>query len=124
MWRRVVVYMQTVLLLVCICVRVAVGRVMLTLFPATTRRLELRNGLKTTMTLNPRFRFEDWGPSMFSLSSLRAVTTSIIANSGDRAFPGQPAPDTTLIDLDNTAHTIRSFIRGSRPLVLSFGSCT
>uniref|UniRef100_A0A8C7YA44 Iodothyronine deiodinase n=1 Tax=Oryzias sinensis TaxID=183150 RepID=A0A8C7YA44_9TELE len=38
-------------------------RVLRLISPPLLRKLQLKMGEKSTMTYNPRFRYEDWGPT-------------------------------------------------------------
>ncbi|GCC33099.1 hypothetical protein chiPu_0011566, partial [Chiloscyllium punctatum] len=81
-------------------------------------------GLKTTMTQNPKFKYEDWGPTFFSFRFLKVVMQNLIMSYGDDAFKGYPAPNTRVIDLENKEHKLLDFAKDNRPLILNFGSCS
>nr|XP_014347855.1 PREDICTED: type I iodothyronine deiodinase isoform X1 [Latimeria chalumnae] len=81
------------------------------------KKFLLEQGKKTTMTQNPKFRYEDWGPKHFSFRFLKAISYFTWRNLGDEAFVGQPAPNTPVIDLQGKPHSIFDFVKGKEELI-------
>uniref|UniRef100_H3ALR9 Iodothyronine deiodinase n=1 Tax=Latimeria chalumnae TaxID=7897 RepID=H3ALR9_LATCH len=121
---KILVYIRGISLMLFAYLLVLFGKVLLTFFPETGKKFLLEQGKKTTMTQNPKFRYEDWGPKHFSFRFLKAISYFTWRNLGDEAFVGQPAPNTPVIDLQGKPHSIFDFVKADRPLVLNFGSCT
>ncbi|MBN3313301.1 IOD1 deiodinase, partial [Atractosteus spatula] len=92
--------------------------------PTLTKTILLKLGERSTMTQNPKFRYEDWGPTFYQLAFPKAVLAFLRKSIRDEAFVGHPAPDTAVLTLEREKTSVCSFMRGDRPLVLSFGSCT
>ncbi|XP_072429831.1 type I iodothyronine deiodinase isoform X2 [Chiloscyllium punctatum] len=97
------------LLVACLCV--FVGKILVHLFPEMVKKFMLKMGLKTTMTQNPKFKYEDWGPTFFSFRFLKVVMQNLIMSYGDDAFKGYPAPNTRVIDLENKEHKLLDFAK-------------
>lgn len=92
--------------------------------PGRMRKIHMKMGERTTMTQNPKFRYEDWGPAFFSLAFIKTLFFVNWCSLGLEAFEGHSAPDSALITLDRQKTSVHRFLKGNRPLVLSFGSCT
>uniref|UniRef100_A0A4W5M171 Uncharacterized protein n=1 Tax=Hucho hucho TaxID=62062 RepID=A0A4W5M171_9TELE len=73
-----------------------------------------------TMTLNPKFKYEDWAPTFMLLNFVNTMIGHMWTVLGKEAFVGYKAPDSpaTLI------FSVNFCLPDNRPLVLSFGSCT
>lgn len=110
--------------MVVVCLSTLFGKFMSLLFPQTLRKIVLKAGLKSTMTQNPKFKYEDWGPTIFTMEFVKTVFKHLLVNMGDEAFKGAFAPNTRVIDFDNKEHNVLDFLKDNRPLVLNFGSCS
>ncbi|NXJ12585.1 IOD1 deiodinase, partial [Odontophorus gujanensis] len=111
-----------ILLNVALCV--VVGKTMVILFPDTTKRYILKLGEKSRMNQNPKFSYENWGPTFFSFQYLLFVLKVKWKRLEDEAYEGHPAPNTPVVALNGDTQHIFSFMRDNRPLILNFGSCT
>uniref|UniRef100_A0A3B3HWL0 Uncharacterized protein n=1 Tax=Oryzias latipes TaxID=8090 RepID=A0A3B3HWL0_ORYLA len=123
-------------------------RVLHLISPALVRKLQLKMGEKSTMTYNPRFRYEDWGPTFLTAAFIKEAVTNICRSIRQKAFVGGVAPDSPVITMETERTSILRFMKGAcgaseplgvrppdpslpcslcvggRPLVLSFGSCS
>ncbi|KAG9466163.1 hypothetical protein GDO78_017104 [Eleutherodactylus coqui] len=102
---------------------VVVGKIFMFLAPQTMKTL-LKSRFEMTGAQVPKFRYEDWGPTVFTFKFLWSVLQIMWLRLEDEAFLGQPAPNTPVVDMNGELHYIWDFFRGQRPLVLTFGSCT
>lgn len=107
-----------------VALEVAVGKVLMTLFPGRVKQSILAMGQKTGMARNPRFAPDNWVPTFFSIQYFWFVLKVRWQRLEDRAEFGGLAPNCTVVCLSGQKCNIWDFIQGSRPLVLNFGSCT
>lgn len=122
--RKVGVYVSTVAMILFALVNISLLKFLSIFSPGLMKKIHLKIGEKFTMTQNPKFKYEDWGPSFFSLVFIKTVFSHSWCSLGQEAFVGYAAPDTALFTLDGQKTSIHRFLKGNRPLVLSFGSCT
>uniref|UniRef100_A0A6I8P7Y3 Iodothyronine deiodinase n=1 Tax=Ornithorhynchus anatinus TaxID=9258 RepID=A0A6I8P7Y3_ORNAN len=99
-----------------VSVHVLLGKALRRLFPAASRRRLLDRGRAGGVAGNPRFAYEDWGPTFFSRQYFRFVLKAQWQRLEDRALLGEGAPDCPVVDLRGRARRIGDFARGSRPL--------
>uniref|UniRef100_A0AAY4BDJ7 Iodothyronine deiodinase n=1 Tax=Denticeps clupeoides TaxID=299321 RepID=A0AAY4BDJ7_9TELE len=82
--------------------------------PSLTRRIIVKQGEKTTMSRNPKFRYEDWGPTFMTWTFVRTVAVNLWTSLGQDAFVGEKAPDSALITLDGHKKSVYSFLKGNK----------
>ncbi|CAO2588373.1 Type I iodothyronine deiodinase [Lemmus lemmus] len=105
--KRLVVFLQ-------VAVEVAVGKVLLTLFPERAMRNILAMGEKTGMARNPRFSPDNWVPTFFSIQYFWFVLKVRWQRLEDRAELGGLAPNCTVIHLSGQKCNIWDFIQGQQ----------
>uniref|UniRef100_W5M5R7 Iodothyronine deiodinase n=1 Tax=Lepisosteus oculatus TaxID=7918 RepID=W5M5R7_LEPOC len=79
--------------------------------PTLTKTILLKLGERSTMTQNPNFRYEDWGPTFYQLAFPKAVLAFLRKSLRDEAFVGHPAPDTAVLTLEREKTSVCSFMR-------------
>ncbi|KAK7798637.1 hypothetical protein U0070_002728, partial [Myodes glareolus] len=94
-----------------VAVEVAVGKVLMTLFPERAKRNILAMGQKTGMTRNPRFSPDNWVPTFFSIQYFWFVLKVRWQRLEDRAELGGLAPNCTVIRLSGQKCNIWDFIQ-------------
>lgn len=97
-----------------VAVEVAVGKVLMTLFPERARRNILAMGKKTGMARNPRFSPDNWVPTFFSIQYFWFVLKVRWQRLEDRAELGGLAPNCTVIRLSGQKCNIWDFIQGQQ----------
>ncbi|KAI9547629.1 hypothetical protein NQZ68_014895 [Dissostichus eleginoides] len=98
--------------------------IMLYVSPRLAKKLILKLGERVTMTQNPSFKFEDWGPTFGSFMFFKTASHHLWLSLGQEAFVGGEAPDTDVVSMEGTKSRISRFVKDNRMLVLNFGSCT
>lgn len=97
-----------------VAVEVAVGKVLMTLFPERAKRNILAMGQKTGMTRNPRFSPDNWVPTFFSIQYFWFVLKVRWQRLEDRAELGGLAPNCMVIRLSGQKCNIWDFIQGQQ----------
>nr|DBA17953.1 TPA: hypothetical protein GDO54_016256 [Pyxicephalus adspersus] len=123
MIKHIARYVQKALIFCSLFLYVAVGRLLMFLFPKTMASV-LKSRFEMTGAHVPKFQYEDWGPTVFTFKFLWSVLQIMWLRLEDEAFLGGAAPNTPVVDLDGELHYIWDYLKGQRPLVLTFGSCT
>ncbi|NXF94412.1 IOD1 deiodinase, partial [Eubucco bourcierii] len=116
--------LQKLLILLQVTASVVVGKTLLILFPNAMKRYILKQGEKSRMNQNPKFSYENWGPTFFSFKYLLFVLKVKWKRLEDEAFEGNPAPNTPVVTLRGEVCHLLDFMHDNRPLILNFGSCT
>lgn len=114
---------QKALIFCSLLLYVVVGKTLMFLAPQTIKTL-LKSRFEMTGAHVPKFQYEDWGPTVFTFKFLWSVLQIMWLRLEDEAFLGQTAPNTPVVDMNGELHHIWDYLRGQRPLVLTFGSCT
>lgn len=84
--------------------------------PGLTKKIILKVNERTTMTQNPKFKYEDWGPTFMSWTFLKTVAKHAWISLGEEAFVSHKAPDSTVITMDKQRTTILNFLNGELSL--------
>lgn len=103
--KRLVIFLQVAL-------EVAVGKVLMTLFPGRVKQSILAMGQKTGMASNPRFTPDNWVPTFFSIQYFWFVLKVRWQRLEDRAEFGGLAPNCTVVCLSGHKCNIWDFIQG------------
>ncbi|KAL1776888.1 type I iodothyronine deiodinase [Sigmodon hispidus] len=98
-----------------VAVEVAVGKVLMTLFPERAKRNILAMGQKTGMTRNPRFSPDNWVPTFFSIQYFWFVLKVRWQRLEDKAEYGELAPNCTVVRLSGQTCKIWDFIQATVP---------
>lgn len=93
-------------------IQASVFSVLSLFFPGLTKKLILKVSERTTMPQNPKFKFEDWGPTFMSWTFIKTVAKHAWISLGEEAFVGHKAPDSTVITMDKQRTTILNFLNG------------
>ncbi|NXN51581.1 IOD1 deiodinase, partial [Rynchops niger] len=116
--------LQKILILLHVTMCVIVGKTLMILFPSAMKRYILKQGEKSRMNTNPKFSYENWGPTFFSFKYLLFVLKVKWKRLEDEAYEGHPAPNTPVVTVNGEVRHLLDFMRDNRPLILNFGSCT
>ncbi|TDH08431.1 hypothetical protein EPR50_G00097740 [Perca flavescens] len=122
--QRLMVYLSTTCMF---CYMIGINIIILIMryiSPSLTKKILLKMGEKTTMTQNPNFKYEDWGQTFGSVIFFKTVSQYMWLSLGQEAFLGGDAPDTPVVNMEGKNTSVFKYLKDTRPLVLSFGSCT
>ncbi|MGH0174579.1 UNVERIFIED_CONTAM: hypothetical protein FKN15_009137 [Acipenser sinensis] len=108
---KLVVYLKYFFIVFLVIIQTIVFKALSFVFPDTTKKIILKLGEKTTMTQNPKFKFEDWGPTFWTLNFVKEAVVHAWKNTGDEAFVGGLAPNTPVLNLDGEKTDIYGFIK-------------
>ncbi|KAG8436877.1 hypothetical protein GDO86_007823 [Hymenochirus boettgeri] len=106
---------QKVFILFFIFLYVAVGKVFMFLFPQTMASV-LKSRFEITGVHDPKFQYEDWGPTLFTYKFLRSVLQIMWLRMEDEAFVGHTAPNTPVVDMNGEMHHIWDYLKGKQNL--------
>nr|XP_042127491.1 type I iodothyronine deiodinase isoform X3 [Peromyscus maniculatus bairdii] len=109
-----------------VAVEVAVGKVLMILFPERVKRNILAMGQKTGMARNPRFSPDNWVPTFFSIQYFWFVLKVRWQRLEDRAEYGGLAPNCTVVCLSGQECNIWDFIQehAKSSAQLGYNGCT
>lgn len=103
--KRLMIFLQ-------VAMEVAVGKLLMTLFPERVKQNILAMGQKTGMARNPRFTPENWVPTFFSIPYFWFILKVRWQRLEDRAEYGRLAPNCTVVRLSGQKCNIWDFIQG------------
>ena len=72
------------------------------------------------MSQNPKFKYEDWGPTFMSFIFIKTVMGHMWLSLGEDAFVGSKAPDTPVVTLDGKKTNIYNFMKGGSVICLFY----
>ncbi|KAB0386097.1 hypothetical protein FD755_001053 [Muntiacus reevesi] len=106
-----------------VALHVAIGKVLLTLFPRRVKQNILAMGEKTGMTRNPRFSHENWIPTFFSAQYFWFILKVRWQRLEDMTEQGGLAPNCPVVCLSGERCSIWDFMQGQTlRLIEDFGS--
>lgn len=88
-------------------------RIITLISPSLAKKIHLRMGEKTTMTQNPNFSYEDWGPTFTSMKFIKTVSHHMWLSLGQEAFVGGEAPDSPVISMEGNKTSICKYLKGA-----------
>lgn len=118
------VLLHKLLILLQVTLSVVVGKTMMILFPDATKRYILKLGEKSRMNQNPKFSYENWGPTFFSFQYLLFVLKVKWRRLEDEAHEGRPAPNTLVVALNGEMQHLFSFMRGQYVTLVPVWGCS
>ncbi|NWH74061.1 IOD1 deiodinase, partial [Piaya cayana] len=116
--------LQKVFIFLHVTTSVVIGKTLMILFPNAMKRYILKLGEKSRMNKNPKFSYDNWGPTFFSFKYLLFVLKVKWKRLEDEAHEGCPAPNTPVVTCSGEVRHLFDFMQDNRPLILNFGSCT
>ncbi|TKC49962.1 hypothetical protein EI555_010444, partial [Monodon monoceros] len=99
---------------------VAMGKVLLTLFPRRVKQNILAMSEKTGMAKNPHFSYENWIPTFFSAQYFWFILKVRWQRLEDMTEQGGLAPNCPVVRLSGQRCNIWDFMQGNRPLFDQF----
>ncbi|TRY76047.1 hypothetical protein DNTS_031954 [Danionella cerebrum] len=109
--RKLWVYMSAVLMVCLAILQMSLLKLLSFFSPGLMRKIHLRMGERSTMTQNPKFKYEDWGPTFFSWAFIKAVLGVNWCSLGIEAFEGHAAPDTALFTINGEKTSVHRFLK-------------
>lgn len=108
-------WLKRLWVLVQVAVEVAMGKVLMTLFPERIKKSILAMGEKTGMTRNPQFSHDNWIPTFFSTQYFWFILKVRWQRLEETAELGGLAPDCSVVCLSGEKRTIWDFMHGQEP---------
>lgn len=106
------VFLQKILIFLHVTTSVVVGKTLMILFPNAMKRYILKQGEKSRMNENPKFSYENWGPTFFSFKYLLFVLKVKWKRLEDEAYEGHPAPNTPVVTFNGEVRHLFDFMQG------------
>lgn len=115
LWQKLTLYLSTAWLF-CFLIGVSLLLSILRFIsPSLTKKIILKMGENTTMTQNPKFKYEDWGLTFTSLQFLKSASHNLWLGLGKEAFLGGRAPDSPVVNMEGQKTSISAFMKGVWP---------
>uniref|UniRef100_A0A5F5PTH8 Iodothyronine deiodinase n=1 Tax=Equus caballus TaxID=9796 RepID=A0A5F5PTH8_HORSE len=114
---RAGLWLKRLWVLLQVALQVAVGKVLLTLFPDRVKQHIVAMNQK-----NPHFSYDNWVPTLYSTQYFWFVLKVHWQRLEDTTKRGGLAPNSPVVRLSGQRCNIWDFMQGNRPLVLNFGS--
>lgn len=110
-------WLKKLWILLQVAVEVAMGKVLMTLFPERAKQNILAMGQKTGMTRNPQFSPDNWVPTFFGIQYFWFVLKVRWQRLEDKAELGGLAPNCSVIRLSGQKCNIWDFMQGQEAAV-------
>lgn len=111
--QKVWLYLSTgYLFLFVVCVSFVL-RALRVFSPALTKKIILKMNERTTMVKNPNFTYDDWGPTFLTDKFIKTASRHMWLSLGQKAFVGEPAPDSPVVTMDKRQSSICNFLKGA-----------
>lgn len=110
--RKLMVYMTTLFMFCGVVVNALLLRLLNFITPSLTKKILLKMGERTTMTQNPKFKYEDWAPTLSSPTFVKTVWGHLWLSLGQEAFVGGEAPDSPVVTLEGKKSSIFKYLNG------------
>ncbi|XP_037356460.1 type I iodothyronine deiodinase isoform X2 [Talpa occidentalis] len=94
-----------------VALHVAMGKILLTLFPRRVKQQLLARSQKTGMTKNPHFSYENWGPTFFSTQYFWFILKVYWQRLEDSTKQGGLAPNCPVVCLSGQTCNIWDFMQ-------------
>ncbi|XP_075566397.1 type I iodothyronine deiodinase isoform X2 [Pelecanus crispus] len=105
------VFLQKILILLHVTTCVVIGKTLMILFPNAMKRYILKQGEKSRMNENPKFSYENWGPTFFSFKYLLFVLKVKWKRLEDEAYEGHSAPNTPVVTFHGEVRHLFDFMQ-------------
>lgn len=111
-FRKLLVYLSAVAMICYAIVQMSLLKLISIISPGLAKTILLKLGKNFTMTQNPKFKYEDWGPTFFSPVFVKTVFTVNWCSIGVEAFEGYTAPDTPVYTMHGRKTSVYRFLKG------------
>lgn len=111
--KKLLVYLSAAVVICCAVVHVTLMKLIAIVCPGLAKAILLKLGKKSTMTQNPKFKYEDWAPTFFSTVFIKTVFSVNWCSLGLEAFEGCAAPDAPVYTMDGQKTSVLRFLKGT-----------
>lgn len=113
-WPQVRLWLRRLWVLVQVAAEVALGKVLMTLFPERVKQNILAMGQKTGLAQNPLFTHDNWIPTFFSIQYFWFILKVRWQRLEDATEPGGLAPNCPVVCLSGQECHIWDFMQGQQ----------